>query len=185
MGTIQMSSALVSQTASHFMMNNQSTSGTSFPIAARGMLVGHAQSAGETGARLAIMRGAVPIDFSTLTSFSARSADALVVYDATGFTGGGTNNFIGAQDVVNPIIVTTLYRNCTQAGTATWFWWFTTNLSGFNVFNNAQLPFNQIVGTVGSTGSGADLEYPSANFVLGEQYRIFNLRIQFPTSWTY
>jgi hypothetical protein len=61
----------------------------------------------------------------------------------------------------------------TKNGEATWFF-------GYNQSN--QLAF---VGTVGLTGSGADLELDDVNIVQGKTYGISNLRFQMPTSFTY
>jgi hypothetical protein len=185
MGTIAMSPSMVTGVTSRFMMNNTNNPYTAYPIADRGLLSGHATSAGEVGARLFLMKGTVPYDFSTLTTFGARSADVLVTFDATSYTGGGTNNFVASQDNVNPIVVTSIYRTATQSGTATWFWWFTSALTGTNTWSNAAVPLVQIIGTVGTIGSNSDLEFSTTNIVSGQDYRVFNLRLQIPTSWVY
>jgi len=186
MGFIRMSPGFISTVTTYFMMLGQSGSSTPAPITSRGFLVSHAQSSGEVGARLAIYKGTVPTDFSTLTSFNAKSADLLITYDATQYTSStGINQFTGSQDNVNPMVVTTTYVNATATGTATWFWWFTTPLNGPNIWNNTVVPYNQIVGTVGITGSGADLTIPSVSIVSGAPYRIFNYRLQIPTEWTF
>ena len=186
MGFIRMSPDFIPTTVTYFTMLGQSTTSTAAPITSRGMLVSHAASSGEIGARLAIFKGVVPIDFTGLTSFNAKSADLLITYDATASTSStGINQFTGSQASINPMVITTPYVNALASGTATWFWWFTTPLSGSNVWNNAIVPYNQIVGTVGITGSGADLTIPSVALVAGSPYRIFNYRLQIPTEWTF
>ena len=186
MGFIRMSPDFIPNTVTYFTMLGQSTTSTVAPITSRGMLVSHAASPGEIGARLAIFKGTVPVDFSGLTSFNAKSSDLLLTYDATsGSSSTGINQFTGSQASINPMVITTTYVNATATGTATWFWWFTTPLSGFNIFNNTVVPYNQIVGTVGITGSGADLTIPSTAITLGSPYRIFNYRLQIPTEWTF
>jgi hypothetical protein len=95
------------------------------------------------------------------------------------------NNFQSSQDTVNPIVITTTYVTASASGTATWFWWLTTPLTNVNTFNNAVQPYNQIIGTVGVTGSGADLEFVSNTITAGEQYRIFNLRLLLPEAWSF
>jgi len=186
MGFIRMSPDFIPTTVTYFTMFSQSTTSTSAPITSRGMLVSHAASAGEIGARLAIFKGVVPIDFTGLTSFNAKSADLLITYDATASTSStGINQFTGSQASINPMVITTPYVNALASGTATWFWWFTTPLSGFNIWNNSVVPYNQIVGTVGITGSGADLTMPSVSLVAASPYRIFNYRLQIPTEWTF
>ena len=186
MGFIRMSPGFIPTVTTYFLMLGQSGSSTPAPITSRGLLCSHAQSAGEIGGRLAIFKGTVPTDFTGLTSFNAKAADLLITYDATFWTSStGINQFTGSQDNVNPMVITTPYVNALASGTATWFWWFTTPLSASNVWNNAIVPYNQIVGTVGITGSGADLTLPSVALVAASPYRIFNYRLQIPTEWTF
>jgi hypothetical protein len=186
MGFIRMSPDFIPNMVNYFTMLGQSTTSTAAPITSRGMLVSHAMSSGEVGARLAIFKGTVPVDFSTLTSFNAKASDLLITYDATaGTSSTGINQFTGSQGSVNPMVITTTYVNATATGTATWFWWFTTPMSGGSVWNNTVVPYNQIVGTVGTTGSGADLTIPSVAITTGSPYRIFNYRLQIPTEWTF
>lgn len=188
MGFIRMSPGFISTATTRFLMNGQTAGSTTAGnnTSGRGFLCSHSQSTGEVGARFAIMKGTVPTDFSTLTSYSVRSADMLVLYDNTSYTSvSGTNALAISQDTVNPMVISSIYINASQTGTATWFWWFTTPLSGTNTFNNAITPYNQIVGTVGITGSGADLTLPSVALVSGTPYRIFNYRLQIPTDWTF
>jgi len=58
-------------------------------------------------------------------------------------------------------------------GEATWFYAVNYNFGGY------------FIGTVGVTGSGADLELDDVNIVQGKTYGINNLRIQIPTTFTY
>jgi hypothetical protein len=190
MGFISMSPGFVSAQTTNILGNNVAGStaypGNLYGAADKGMLVYHQQSTGEVGGRFAIMKGAVPTDFSTLTSYSVRMADTLVLFDSTPYTStSGTNAFAPTQQDVNPMIISTIYINATASGTATWYWWFTTPLSGSNIWNNTILPYNQIIGTVGVSGSGADLTLPSVAITSGNPYRIFNYRLQIPASWTF
>lgn len=119
-----------------------------------------------------IYKGTVPVDFSTLTSATSRSADILISI-ATAST---TNFYLTYQITSNPAVINSAYVLASSSGTATWFRWYTALSS--NVIH-------QIIGTVGATGSGADLEIPNTSIVSGQPYRIQNLRLQFPSSWTY
>jgi hypothetical protein len=47
----------------------------------------------------------------------------------------------------------------------------------------ADILVHQMIGTVGMTGSGADLEINNTTVVSGTVYRISNLRINFPTTF--
>jgi hypothetical protein len=86
---------------------------------------------------------------------------------------------------VNPAVISTQYVAASASGTATWFWWIVPPTLGSGNRDTAATPIHQIIGTVGATGTGSDLELVSTTITAGEQYRILNLRILFPTTWTY
>lgn len=126
-----------------------------------------------------IMKGIVPTDFSTLLLSTTRASDVLVNF-LTGFYDasipGIRDNLTPSSTASNPIIISTNYISATSSGLGTWFW-----VQQFDSTNLLQ----QIIGTVGTVGSGADLEIPDTNIVSGNAYRILNLRLQFPTTWTF
>lgn len=125
---------------------------------------------------ISIYSGSVPTDFSTLTLPSSRSADVLLT-----FVSGINQIFQYTVNVTsNPAVINTAYTTASASGTATWFRWYTA-YAGTSPTSVVQ----QIIGTVGATGSGADLEIPTTALVSGTAYRIQNLRIQFPSSWSY
>lgn len=126
---------------------------------------------------LAIMKGSVPSDFSTLTSYSARDADALVVFNQS-----DSSTPFSTPAASNPILLRTPSgATASASGTATWFWMLNYNqIAGTN-----QPIFQQIIGTVGTPGSGADLEILSTTVVSGQTYRIDSLKFQFPKIYTY
>ena len=69
--------------------------------------------------------------------------------------------------------ISTYSSIATASGNATWF------------YGNNSSDGSTFTGTVGETGSGADLELGNVNIVQGKTYGISNLRIQIPTSFTY
>lgn len=125
-----------------------------------------------------ICKGTVPTDFSTLTAYNSRSADVLITVKSH----YPDQKFASASTIVgNLISLSSSFATATQTGTATWFILrsYSTGVSGlFSLYH-------QIVGTVGATGSGSDLEISSTNLVSGNAYRITNLRFQIPASYTY
>jgi hypothetical protein len=163
--------------------------GTSSPFSDAGFMRPHGGSS-TVCAVFYIMKGAVPTDLAALTSISIRQSDILVTFDTANGTGfspnGTTNDFIPSNTSTNPIIVNTLYRNATATGTATWFWWVVGRSNGSaNGMDLIGPIYNQIAGTVGATGSGADLTLPSTAVVSGQSYRVADMQLQFPTTWTY
>jgi hypothetical protein len=134
---------------------------------------------------LYLMKGTIPAT-PTVATLATRQADMLVRFVATSHNGGG--DFVTSQMGTNPVVMSTQYAAAVLAGTATWFWLVTapgstSSATFYADFNGAIL--YQVTGTVGITGSGADMEVPNVNIVLNEQYRVLNFRLQIPTSWTY
>jgi hypothetical protein len=131
-----------------------------------------------------IMKGAFPTG-AIPTTYSGRSADILVEWQCIMNPSGQTTNYFSTTNQgVNPALINSIYRAAAASGLATWFMWFQriTNLAG--ALSDSLLG-NTIIGTVGNTGSGADLEIPDVNVVAGTLYRLRNLQIEFPSQWTY
>lgn len=135
---------------------------------------------------LSVMKGTIPIDFSTLVNSTSRSADKLITFST------GTD-FSPSATTVNPAIISTNYVAAGAPGIATWFWIYTVYNGYTGSLNGLTSPagvsdttlLHQLIGTAGAVGSGADLEIPDTNIVAGNAYRILNLRLQFPTTWTF
>jgi hypothetical protein len=127
------------------------------------------------------MKGTVPSDLSSLTTFSSRSADALVNW--YNFNFNNSNNpatlHISVSSYVTPVILSSAYVAAEASGTATWFWWTVRNIPNSGNYSTGNTLHHQVVGTVGTTGSGADMELPSTSIVSGQNYRFLNLRIDF------
>lgn len=128
-----------------------------------------------------VYQGAVPTDFASLTLWTSRSSDALITYNNT-----SASTFSSTINVTsNPAVINSTFNTAAASGTATWFRWMVAISSSVGSLESPNVIMHQIIGTVGATGSGADLELPSTSIVSGQSYRIQNLRIQFPSSWTY
>jgi hypothetical protein len=124
-----------------------------------------------------IMKGTIPADINAVASYASRSTDILISYSPT-------TNVIATSSLYpnsNPTVITANGMS-SQAGTATWFWWVSRKSYNYNPQDGI---VHQICGTVGVTGSGADLEISSTNVILGNDYRISNLRLQFNTTFTF
>jgi hypothetical protein len=139
-------------------------------------LCGGALTSGYAMTTWHLMKGAIPTDFS-ITTFSTRSADVLVSWQNVYGTGGNglQVTHTGSTATVNPIVLTSIYVAAAQSGTASWFWWLSRPGSGNNTPGNTIT--HQLYGTVGTTGSGADMELPSTTIVSGQNYRFVNLRL--------
>lgn len=128
-----------------------------------------------------IMKGTMPTDLSTLTSFTQQSANILATFNpGTNAAGSYAPSTPYTTSIAN---ITTNYVAASAAGTATWFWWLVRATSN-QVYQNTPL-FNQIVGTIGTIGSGADLEIANTNIASGQQVRIYNLKVSFDRVFTF
>lgn len=183
MPTLEMSSAFSTGYVTRMLGKSSGIYGGATPATSPLMSQCTGGSYGQVGTNmiLMILKGTVPADFSTLTSLSVRSADVLMTFSTI------AGDFTPAIANVNPGIISTIYRASAAAGTATWFWWVTRQIGdgAGSVYTQYTTPINQMFGTVGITGGGADLEIPDTNIVSGLPYRITNLRLNFPTTWTY
>jgi len=123
-----------------------------------------------------IMQGSVPTDFTTLTSYNARASDVLVNFCVRNPSAPG--DFASSSYVNNVYTMNTALKQAIATGTATWFW-----ITNFD-YGDAQPILQQIIGTVGTIGSGADLEITTTSIVQGSPYRVSNLVFNIPASWT-
>lgn len=119
-----------------------------------------------------IMKGTPPTNFAGLTSFSVRSADRLVSFL-------GTDTFAGSGTTSNKFTLSTTNKAAVASGTATWFWAIGTSSVG----TSTSTIWQQFIGNVGVTGSGADLEISDINIVTGEVYRATALTIIMPSTF--
>lgn len=134
---------------------------------------------------LHLMQGTVPTDLTTLTSVSSRSTDILATFTTMDGTTNPEGDFLPTQTTINPAVIETHFKSALASGTVTWFWLVTASCTNDAYGIQLDPIIHQIVGTVGATGSGMDLELPDTNIITGQQYRIVNFKIQFPTSWTF
>lgn len=123
----------------------------------------------DTASYFAIYKGSVP---STTVGFEfgTRDSDMLIRFN---FWNSLTEIFNTSDFSSNPVVITTAFKAATASGTATWF-----RIYGSNPFI-ADLS-RQMIGTIGSPGSGADLQMNSTSIVSGNFYRVNNLRIRLP-----
>lgn len=154
-----------------------------------------------------IMQGPLPVSFAELgmdvapTTLSGmkRASDVLVSIS------NGINDTAGFDKAncimnTNPCVINTFYKPAIKSGLASWFYIVT--IGGYMNLNTISSitefvpatpadyhphPYvaQQAWGTLGTIGSGADLELANLNVVQDIPYRITNLSLQLPTSWSY
>jgi len=169
MATIQLSTAIKNELASKIWVRSTNVLnvawGAAFPPLAYNNNYGY-------GGLVHIMKGAVPSNFTGLT-IASRTSDILATFSVA------NNDFSSSGYTNNVFTMNTSLVSATGTGTATWFW-----IVQRGTVNATIVEVQQIVGTVGTLGSGADLEISTTSIVTGSPYRISNLVFNMPDSWT-
>lgn len=126
-----------------------------------------------------IMKGTKPTNFTALTTYaSGPTSDILVYFNST-------SQFTSISTANNKFTLTTAAQLALASGTAAWFW-----AIGPAEYNPATVPINdaklcqQFIGTVGVSGSGADLTISDTNVVVGNPYSINSLIISISPTYT-
>jgi hypothetical protein len=147
--------------------------------AASGLTYGNVLAGGAAGQNaLYIYKGSPPTSFSSFTDTSQRASDLLITFLSaaltTAVTDGGNVNNVSRRFTIckQPTAVA-----ATGTGTATWF--LTCNIWDTSLTNKSA-----IMGTVGGTGSGADLIFSNPNITAGTSYTSLGFNINFPYEWT-
>lgn len=140
-------------------------------------------SASDAAGRAAIllMKGTIPASFSEIPTYASRSADILVSFDTSVNSAIFTSTTSGLTTPPS-VRVSSDYASPTAAGTVTWFWWIVRSATDTD---GSKPLLQQIIGTVGPIGSGADLIMKNVNVQLGAPVKINNLVVNIPTTWTY
>lgn len=127
-------------------------------------------------AKLALCQGAIPSDFSGMSSTASRISDVLVSWSLNGVVGTWTE-LSGEPSIY---LTSTQRSSATQSGVATWLWWY-------NTFDSPSTNIaHQAAFTVGSLGSGAEFELIDINIVAGRGYKIVNgPRLTMATEYNY
>ncbi len=126
-----------------------------------------------------IMKGAIPTSFSEIPNDLARYSDCLVDWFILNNPDYSSTSKIQFEASSNPVKLFTEFEPARLSGTATWFWF----ISWYD--RSAIDTYSSFYGTVGLPGSGADLIVGNTNIVQNTQYRISELLINIPSSWTY
>lgn len=141
-------------------------------------------SLGSQATLLALYSGPVVTSFSASTSTDL--GNALCTWNNyLGITEpyGLSNQSFNTSTLIWTI--TSYYRAARASGTATYFK-LLARQTGSTADLEASYPvYGAIHGTVGLIGSGADLEMGNTTIVAGRRYRVQNLQIQFPRTFTY
>lgn len=119
----------------------------------------------------------------TPTSTPFDIPNRLICFPSSSWDGTAYVNFSNTIDVDKnlPVTITTQYVAAIASGTASSFVW----IAGRSSSSSSANVLHVITGTVGLTGSGADLEIDNTTIISTIDYRILSLKIKFPYYWDY
>lgn len=117
-------------------------------------------------------------DFATLTNVSQRASDKLVTFEcgSTIVTSTDLANSTGKQFRLGAALAVSAIASA--SGAATWF------LLRRNTGNGDLTALGALIGTVGLTGTGADMEMGSVDVIAGNPYRSNGFLLNFYNTWT-
>ena len=125
--------------------------------------------------RLGIFKGSVP-SFPSFTDLSTRASDLLILF-ALGANTESYSTFADSTTFRLKLGIKASPQAASAAGTASWFI--------IQYSNDDLTAVGAMIGTVGNTGSGADLEVPSTSITVGPLYTSAGIYINFPLNQTF
>lgn len=127
--------------------------------------------------RIIICKGVKPTSIPAL--YTSITPDVLVTFEPNTHYSNAVGNITqGLTGTTFWTEVKTTFANASASGAATWF-------GIVNYQSSSSTMVNLITGTVGTTGSGADMVISDTNIVSGLPYRVLQLRFEMSTIWTY
>lgn len=197
MATIDFSPALVKKCIMD--TSTKAVSQTSVPNSLNNPLIGLLQT-GVLGSsnvigKLTIFKGVMPTTVADIYPTMTRQTDGLLTFH----NGVGGNQLVCSY-IANPNAVSdydksmlnflsiksaSAYTTSAVTGIATWFAITQDSGNYMSVTANGQIVNHTIIGSVGTIGSGADLEIPFTSIVAGTKYKLGELLIEFPTKIEY
>jgi hypothetical protein len=147
-----------------------------------GGFVGAAANNVPPSPRINIYKG-TPATFPSFTDLSTRSSDLLIQFVLLDNSRAVENMGIVNQKVRWLIGKCLTVTAAVGSGTATWFLAYG---RGFGTGTSNSLTIRgALLGSVGATGSGADLEIPNTDIVSGANYQSAGFYINFPQNRTF
>lgn len=140
---------------------------------------GNAIAGGSASATaLYIYQGIPPTSFAGITDISQLAANLLITFLLPVYTSAVTDNG-NIGNVSRRITIAKQPTAVTASATGTATWFLTCATWSTDLTNKSAL-----MGTVGGTGSGADLIFSNPNIVAGNSYTSLGFNINFPYEWT-
>lgn len=175
MPTISVNNTYKSEILQWLFTNTESTSARGFGI-----------KDGSRRTHAAMYSGTPPTDFTGLTDSNDTAGGTILWYYSESVeTDTPFSIDVGTNATVT---MTTGFEQAIATGTASWFRvWQTSAGVSPHTFSHSMVDNHrsQMVGTIGTEGSGADLILPATNITTGKYYRIQNLKFTLPTDFTY
>lgn len=139
-------------------------------------------SGGSASTSLLIIYKGTQENFATFTDRSTRASDVLITFTLAGttasFTDLGQIN-IGLANAARSYKMGIALANQAASATGTAAWFMICRSGTTSLTDKGAM-----MGSVGVTGSGADLEIPSTSIVAGTNYQSNGVYFNFPQNWT-
>lgn len=133
-----------------------------------------------------IMSGSIPSNVESLTISTPPVGTTTLwqINAASGYSYGGfPANLVptGNNWYTDPTIISSTFSAAIATGVASWFWIYTGEAGiPYGVFPDPTAIYHNIIGTIGTVGSGEDMEMLNTSIVAGQFLRIINLNLKMP-----
>lgn len=174
MATISLSNKLKNATLI-WLTTDSSSDARGLTAAGSGMNIHAAMYSGTAPTGFGDLDNNNSIPSGTAILWSSSSSSSSGIWTTPTVTNGGTDA---------SATFTSSFTTASASGTASWFRIWTNNQTAHDSASS-MATFGQIVGTIGTSGSGADLILPATNIVSGKSYKIDGLKLQLATDYTY
>lgn len=140
---------------------------------------------------ISIMSGTIPTNVESLTISTPPAGTQRLwrAYAIRPYNTSDIPNYLPTQDnwYTNPTIINSIFIEATETGFASWFWIYTGQQGRDYPFYTPPEPTaicHNIIGTIGTVGSGADMEMLNTSVVAGQFLRVINLNLQMPAAFS-
>lgn len=134
---------------------------------------------------LRVMAGTIPSSVESLYTYDydtipPGTTQLCMAVSQNAYTGQTNFYPTGSNWYTDPTVISTEFVEATATGVATWFWLCTARTIDPNAYQAPQGSVHNIIGDVGTVGSGADMEMVNPSIVAGQFVRIVNLALKIP-----
>lgn len=131
-----------------------------------------------------IMSGTIPTNIETLST-STPPVGTTVLWQLSASRPSAVASILpttGNNWYTDPTVISTTFTPTIATGVASWFWIFTGQGNWFyQIYPDPTPIYHNVIGTIGTVGSGEDMEMLNTSIVSGQYLRIINFNLKMPT----